>query len=531
MKTTDMGKWISGGLLLLLATMLVYMRVIDFEFINFDDYQYIVDNPNVNSGLSWNNFIWAFSSFYHANWHPLTWVSHMLDVELFGLNPGFHHLTNLVLHLCNTLLLLMLLKKMSIAFWPSIFIASLFALHPSHIESVAWVAERKDVLSTFFFFLSLILYVNYSLNKTGLNYLFVALVMVLGLLSKAMVITLPFVMLLMDCWPLRRLSNGEGPNYYTQLRPLIIEKIPLIILVLAIVIITYLAQQGDGATKALSALEWGDRLQHAFVSYAWYFGKAFLPLSLSVFYPHPGTWPVTFVMVSVTLVVTLSLLSIWWFKRFPFLFFGWFFFLGTMVPVIGLIPVGGQAIADRYTYIPYTGLFIILGLFLNELVRYKATLLKPVILLSSGILINMLFLTWTYLSYWKYDVRLFAHVLSTQDPGYSAVLERRERTASEKEVNPLLVEIYANIGISFKEIGLLDEAIIHLQEAKRINPNYFKPFYGLGHVYWQQKEFDLAYGEISHAISLYPQGRREFEKELRMIEAMKQATSKKNDNK
>ena len=367
------------SLLLILAIIIAYGQVKNFDFVGYDDQEYVTENIQVQKGLTVEGIIWAFTAFHSANWHPLTWLSHMLDCELYGLNPMGHHWTNLIIHMANTILLFLVLKLMTGAIWRSAFVAALFALHPLHVESVAWVSERKDVLSTFFGLLMIVAYYRHFKMSNLKNYLLVIIFFCLGLMAKPMIITFPFVLLLLDFWPLKRfqfenhcLSQCDGKTrcYFKGSSRLILEKIPLFIPVVISCVLTFLAQQSQGAVKALGALPLTNRVANAFVSYVSYTVKAVWPSNLAVFYPHPGnTIPAWQIIAAVLIIAVANFLSIHSLKKYPYIAVGLFWYLGTLIPVIGLVQVGEQAIADRYTYIPLIGVFIIIAWGVPDLLK------------------------------------------------------------------------------------------------------------------------------------------------------------------
>jgi protein O-mannosyl-transferase len=362
-------------------TAITFWPISRAEFVNFDDNFYVTQNPNVLGGLTGSNFAWAFKTAYFGNWHPITWLSHMLDMEMFGLNPGWHHLSSLLLHICNTCLLFWFLDRATGRSWPSAAVAALFAVHPLHVESVAWISERKDVLSTFFAFLSLLAYLTYVRRKSEIRnpksegnpklqirnsktyYILSLVFFALGLMSKAMIVTLPFLMLLLDYWPLKRLSNAEQSPLATEqfnfkvqgFISLVREKIPFFALTLFFTIISSRAL----ALTSKSHLESSEvnLISNAVVSYMLYFGKMFWPLNLAPFYPRPTTLAAVQVAASAAAIVMLSVVALFFARRRPYLFVGWFWFFGTLVPVIAL-PFGDHSMADRYTYLPLIGIFI-----------------------------------------------------------------------------------------------------------------------------------------------------------------------------
>lgn len=343
---------------LVAVTWAVFGQTLAHDFVNFDDHVYVYENPLVIRGLSAEGIIGAFTHTHARNWHPLTTLSHMLDCQLYGLNAGGHHLTNVILHTISVLLLFLVLKQMTGAFWQSAFVAGVFAIHPLHVESVAWIAERKDVLCAVFFMLTLAAYARYARAPSAPRYLLVALLFAFGLMSKPMLVTLPFVLLLLDYWPLGRLG-GQKSEVGSRLRRLITEKIMLFALSTLSCIATLFAQ-GPSAIDQLPFL-W--RLNNTFVSYVTYIWQMLWPARLAVFYPHPNDGlPLVEVTVGIGFLVGVSLLVIYLRRTKPYLVTGWFWYLGMLVPVIGLVQVGEQAHADRYTYLPQIGLYIMVTL-------------------------------------------------------------------------------------------------------------------------------------------------------------------------
>ena len=362
------------SLLLAAITLAVFSPVVHHQFVSFDDPDYVTANTHVNGGLTCSDVAWAFCASHAGNWHPLTWLSHMADVQLYGLNPAGHHLTNLLLHAANTVLLFLLLRRLTGALWRSAFVAALFALHPLHVESVAWIAERKDVLSAFFGLLSLLAYAryaqgrsensapritHYTLRPPAISLLPSLLFFALGLMCKPMLVTLPFLLLLLDYWPLCRFEFKTQNSKLKTLLPLALEKWPFFFLSAVSCLVTVLVQQR--AMQPLTNLSISSRVGNALVAYTRYLGKTFWPAHLATPYPHPGHWPLPQVLLAAALLIGLTLGALSLYRKLPFVLTGWLWFLGTLVPVIGLVQVGEQSMADRYSYLPLIGLFIILA--------------------------------------------------------------------------------------------------------------------------------------------------------------------------
>jgi protein O-mannosyl-transferase len=448
-------------LCLILMSLAVFEGVRTHQFV-FDDLGFISRNAVVKDGLTWNGVTWAFTTRLMGIWHPLTWLSHMVDCQLFGVAPAGHHLMNLFFHIANTLLLFLLLLLCTKAEWPSFIVAALFAVHPLHVESVAWVAERKDVLSAFFWLLTMWAYVGY-VRQPGLSrYALVLICFSLGLMAKPMLVTLPLVLLLWDYWPLRRWAPPGGAALETgqpvgnlpypgvSLQRLIWEKIPLLILVVFFSLVTVYAQKAGAMVVSLADLPLGARISNALVAYVTYLGKTVVPMNLAVLYPHPGNaipgWQALGAGLGLAL---LSWLTIRRARRYPYLLVGWLWFLGTLVPVIGLVQVGAQAMADRYTYIPLIGLFIMAAWGMADLAaRWRCP--KFLLPLIAGVMI-VVFGTMArfQVGHWRDAVSLFQHTLSVTQ-------------------NNVLIQGALGEALYFR--GEVDQAVVHFQEAIRLNP-------------------------------------------------------------
>jgi Flp pilus assembly protein TadD len=480
-------------LLLVLVTCAVYWQAGGHQFVNFDDAMYLLENPHVRTGLTGEGIIWAFTSTYASNWHPLTWLSHMLDVQLFGLDPGPHHLVNVLFHAINTVLLFLLLLRMTGAYWQSAFVAALFALHPLHVESVAWVAERKDVLSAFFWMLTLLLYAWYVERPRRGRYLLTLCAFALGLMSKPMLVTLPAVLLLMDYWPLGRMQFGKaeqprhGPGSIDRTsfpRRLLWEKVPFIALSAASSVITMLAQHAGGAMASVNAVPFTFRAVNALWTYVLYIGKMFRPLDLAVIYPLPATLTVTQGLTAGLILAGTSFLAARSAKRHPYLLVGWLWYLVTLVPVIGLVQVGRQAMADRYTYIPLIGLFMMVAWGARAIAgdsRFRRTALASVAVM---ILAGLAALTGLQTRYWKDSLTLFSHAAEAVQDNYIA---------------------HEAAGRILAERGRFDEATHHYAEALRISPNDERSLVGMGNVLIKQGKIEEGISFTKKALTMKPE--------------------------
>lgn len=464
---------------LAVATLAVYGQVIGHQFIKLDDDLSIQNNPMVSGGLTLKGIAWAFTTFHDSNWHPLTWLSHQVDSQIFGLNAGGHLLVSALIHVANTLLVFLLLKRLTGASWRSAIVAALFALHPLHVESVAWAVERKDNLSTFFGLLSLLAYARYAEAPSWRRYALVALWLALGLMSKPMLVTWPFVLLLLDYWPLRRLAwepaDGMGP-FAKSWVPLIREKLPLICLVAGSMVMTYLAQSAGGTLPMVDP-PFSLRLSNALVSYAKYLLLTGWPTGLGVYYPFPPegvpAWQVAGAVVLLLSITAITIREAW--KR-PYLITGWLWFLGTLLPVIGLMRIGiGLAWADRYHYVPSIGLFVAIVFGLGELAvawrigRVTIAVFSAIVLLSFG------FVSGVQARFWRESVTLF------------------ERTLSVTSNNAL---IQNQLGVVLNQQGKRVEAFGHFSEALRIKPDYFHALANMALALSQQ-------GKAAEAIDFY----------------------------
>jgi tetratricopeptide (TPR) repeat protein len=542
---------------LVFSTLLIYFQAGRFEFVNFDTDKYVYENEIVKDGLTLKGTQWAFTTVFFGNWHPLTWLSHMLDVQLYGLHPGRHHLTSVLLHIVNTLLLFGVLRSMTGKLGPSGFVAALFALHPLHVESVAWVSERKDVMSTLFGLLALWSYTRYVLNPAISRYVPVLIFFILSLMAKPMMVTLPFLLLLLDYWPLRRLHFEKankiappakrGPGIWF----LIVEKLPLFILSAAASAVTYYAQSNWGSVVSLDAYAFSFRLANALTAYVSYIGKMIWPAKLAIIYPYGQIIPVWQIWLAGGLMIGLTLLSAICYKSRPWFPVGWLWYLGTLVPVIGLVQVGAQSMADRYTYVPYIGLFIIIAWGLFEfLKRWSHPNLRYAVIavVISGVLMG---LTWKQIGYWRDGVTLFKRALDITENNFiaennlgHALLMKGEFSQAAGhfkkclDINPRYIKAYLNLGLAFAQLdkpeqalqaytgalaekqdfaeaynfagitnvrrGNFEQAVFNFQQAVKINPAYTEAHNNLGNALFRLGKHDEALASFEQALTHNP---------------------------
>jgi Flp pilus assembly protein TadD len=518
-------------LFLVAVTLAVFWPVKNYDFIHYDDDLYILNNPWVQEGLTIESTKWAFTSTHTGNWYPLTWLSVMLDYELYGLNPGGYHWSNLLFHIANTLLLFLLFTRMTGAVWKSAFVATLFALHPLHVESVAWISERKDVLSIFFWILTMGFYVNYVKKPGIITYLPVLFAFCFGLMAKSMLVTLPFVLLLMDFWPLERFPRSQSTDsmvtgnhlqmqstvHDTSIRRLIYEKIPLLAFTIPVIIVTIIAQRQVGAMQTIESLSFDMRVANALVSYIWYISKMLIPSNLSVFYPHPGFLPMWKVILSGLFLVLISVAVLRWGRRYPYLPAGWLWYLGTLVPVIGLVHVGSQAMADRYSYIPLTGLFIMAAWGTADILkknRYRQAILGS---LALATIIGLITFTSQQLRYWQNGITLFRHNIATTAPHYTnhynlgvhlmekgnyeeAILEFRKAL----HLRPDIPTIHNNLGVCLYRKGEIPQALNEYNAALRLKPDHVNAHMNLAMLFYQQGNVESSMVHFREALRLQP---------------------------
>ena len=503
---------------LAVVTLAIYAQVIGHQFITLDDPTYIQENSMVNHGLTRAGLAWAFTTFHVANWHPLTWISHMIDCQLFGTNAGGHLLVNALIHAANTLLVFWFLLRTTHARWPSALVAALFALHPLHVESVAWASERKDTLSTFFGLLSLIAYVRYVEAPSSIRYVWTAITLALGLLAKPMLVTWPFVMLLLDYWPLGRWQSAKSKAQEKKLIKLILEKIPLFILVAASAVITLIAQSRGGAVRTLAHEPLALRLSNTLVSYAKYLLLTFWPNDLAVYYPlAPGGIPGWQIVGAAFLLIGITAFCFLQRKIRPYLIVGWLWFLGTLVPVIGLVQVGGQTMADRYFYIPSIGLFVALVFGLADLV--KSWRVAPSLCggISAAALLILATLTNVQIQRWHDSFTLFEHTLSVTPPNLRiehnlgvalGASNRFDEAATHFEkalqIDPNFYDGLVAMSVTRSHQGRMPEAIEYFQAAIRLQPDTPKAHVQLAHALWEQNRDQEALEEMRRALQSAP---------------------------
>ncbi len=565
--------WQGLGLLLALVTLAVWWPVVHCDFVSYDDPSYFTSNPHIQGGLTWANVVWAFTTEYSSNWHPLTWLSLMLDVDLFGTGPFGPHFTNLIFHTVNTVLLFLLLRRLTTANLRSALVAALFALHPLHVESVAWVAERKDVLCAFFGLLSLLAYARYVKGGNWQAtpaatpaaawyrspcYWGALALFALGLMSKPMLVTLPLVMWLLDYWPLGRIAewgmrsgelsgkaggrmkNAEGGGFSSQLpdaakrsgdgpgaskrgedgstlKPLLLEKIPFLVLSAVSCVVTIITQERWGSIASLANCTPPMRIENMLVSYVRYLGKAFWPVKLATPYPHPKFWPIPLVLVSLVLLLCLCVVVIRLRKRFPYAFTGWFWFVIMLIPVIGLVQVGSQAMADRYTYLPLIGIFIILSWGFADLQRARPMSgQKAAFLVAAGLAVCA-GRTRNQISFWQNDGSLFFHTIKMTGDNYVAyinlgdwfskngqgesALDCYHRASNLEPTDALVLYDLAN---GFARLGRWDEAMSHYRQALRAAPAQPDVLDNLGLVLAKTKHYAEAITNFQAALKLDP---------------------------
>jgi len=546
------------SLLLVVLTLALYNQANHFPFINYDDNHYISENPQVRGGITWATLRWAFTTFYYANWHPLTWISHALDCQLFRLNPAGHHLTSTLLHAVNVVLLFLLLVRSTRRTGPSLFVAALFAVHPLNVESVVWIAERKNVLSTMFFLLTLGAYGWYALKPGWKRYCAVAGLLACGLASKPMLVTAPFVLLLVDYWPLGRIERWSAPSCtlaikQTPLSKVLLEKLPLLFLAAASSVITVLAQRASGAVGSLPYPP-SARLENGIYSYAMYLRKIVWPADLTLFYPHSSHSLSVWQLGAATLLLIALSSVVLKLRSRGYLLTGWLWFLGTLIPVIGVIQVGSQAMADRYAYIPLIGIFVMIAWGAADWAEGKKFGLALRLVPAICVLVALSVLTNRQIGYWRDSLTVWTHALEVtkhnfvaEDNMGVALVERNRadegyaffvRAAQDEPNDPvarlnigtyldhhghpaeavaqyettlqlgaepeLLAATYANLGSAYMELNNAAKARASFEQALRLNPNLAGAWQGLGLLSQREGNLEDSIRCFAHAADLQP---------------------------
>jgi tetratricopeptide (TPR) repeat protein len=515
------------SLLLALGVFLIFGRTFGHGFVNFDDDSYFSANYHVKAGLTWKGTLWAFQTGYASNWHPLTWLSLMLDAQLFGTGPAGPHLTNVILHAANSVLLFLLLRRLTGALWPCALVAAIFAIHPLRAESVAWISERKDVLSGFFFMLTLLMYVRYveqsrvQNSKFKVAYGLALLCFALGLMSKPMLVTVPFVLLLLDYWPLNRFgpSASNTRPIREQIFGLVLEKLPFLVLSLVSCVVTVLAQKQ--AIKSVEVLPPALRLDNALVAYVTYLAQTLWPKNLAVYYPYFNI-PVWQTAAAGALLVFITLSVFLTARRSPYFLTGWLWYLGMLVPVIGLVQVGGQAHADRYTYLPQIGFLLAIVWVVRDLTAAWRWRRPIMIVVSTGLIAALTASAWQQTSFWRNDESLWTHTIACTSGNYTAhdnlgyVLAAQGRTAEAiehyqkaLEINANCAETHNNLGTAFLNLGQLDKALGYYQQALALEPGFAEAHNNLGILLTRRGKTTEAIEHYRKAIELNP-NRAEF---------------------
>ena len=540
-RTSPSGSWLATTLIgigIVLSTLTVYAQLREFSFVNFDDDVHVYENPQVNSGLTWDNAKWAFGIHGPSQWHPLSWLSHQLDVELFGLEPGGHHLTNLLFHTASAVLLFLTLKYATRELWPSAFVAIIFAVHPLNVESVAWISERRNVLSMFFGILTVLAYSWYVRNGGKARYALVVIVFALGLMAKPLLVTLPFVLFLLDYWPLRRiafvtdtcadatatLSTRNSPCCEPGWRFLVLEKLPLLVLAVISSVLTVWCQQDVGTVASTEQLPMAIRLTNMLSVYGIYAGKVLWPVDLAVFYPHPGIWqphPFSYMAVSAVIgtifMIVVTAWSVVKLRKHPYLAVGWFWYLGTLVPMVGVVQVGRQQMADRYMYLPLIGLLMAMVWFVRAIMPARRQGRRFLWSVALSAIPACMAISWQQTSYWRDSVTLFRRTTAVTERnswGHNnlglALHEEGQSIAALKEfgvalrIDPDYALARYNLGVVWQDLGRSDRSVPHFQHAVQLNPAYVDAHLRLGAAFAQSNRLEDAIRHFDQAVQLAP---------------------------
>ncbi|MGA2749889.1 MAG: tetratricopeptide repeat protein [Verrucomicrobiota bacterium] len=508
------------GVVLAVATFFLYFPATRFEFVAYDDDLYVFNNPQVRSGLSWSSLKWALTSTSAANWHPLTWISHIVDYSLFGASAGGHHLTSVVLHSLNTLLLFLVLTRLTASPWPALVVAAFFGWHPLRVESVAWVSERKDVLSALFWMLSLGAYARYAeelkVHRANFKMYYAGALMffALGMMSKPMVVTLPFVLLLLDYWPLQRCAAAATPRAW---RPLLLEKAPFFALAAAACVVTVFAQHSGGAIKTLNQVPFATRVWEVPLAYGTYICKTLWPARLCAFYPLPVKPPAGTALCALAALAAITLMAWLWRRSCPWLPVGWFWFLGTLVPVIGLIKAGDQAIADRFTYVPSIGLLIMVVWSAHHWLAARPPARLWAGALAAACLLGCVLVTQKQLATWRDSISFYSQILSVNkncvmaQNGLGWALSQAGRSGEAIDhfrealrLDPNLVRARLNLGIELANAGDSAEALAQFTEGLKLDPRNEQLLNNAGVALAQQGKTELALVQFQRAIAADP---------------------------
>lgn len=476
---------------LVVMVLLIFTQTYSHEFVNFDDNTYITANPHIQKGFTLDSLTWAATTGHEGNWHPLTWLSHMLDYDLYGQAPMGHHLTNVFLHAVNTILLFLLLTKLTGATCRSFFVAALFAVHPLHVESVAWAAERKDVLCAFFWLIAMLLYVRYVERPNPVRYLALSAVFVLGLMCKSIIVALPLTLLVIDYWPLLRGANAAGrsvlppqDNTPGRFSGHLLDKVPLLLLATVSAVLTFRMQAQAGSLNPVDLHNFLLNCGNAALSYVNYMAKMVWPVKLAVFYPFVAeTVTVTKVLLATALLATVTVLALLWRRRYPYLLAGWLWYLLTLLPVIGILRIGRHALADRYTYMPLVGLFIVVVWGLADLFTALGLQKKTIAVFAGAIIAALMFTAFRQVGYWQNSYTLFRH-------------------AADVTVNNCITQ--NNLGEALFSKGQYDEAYPHIVEAIRIKPDFEVAFNNLGIINFKKGRVADAEGAFLTSLRLKP---------------------------
>jgi Flp pilus assembly protein TadD len=503
---------------LALLTVIAFWPITGAEFISFDDPDYVTDNPMVQRGLTVEGLAWAFTTGHSGNWHPLTWLSHMLDWQIYGPKAAGHHTTNLLFHLANSIILFIALQRMTRATWRSAVVAALFAVHPLHLESVAWVSERKDVLSTFFGLISLLSYIRHVQSgvaeATRRDYWFALVSFGCALLGKPMLVTLPFVFLLLDFWPLQRITLQQSDR--RKAAGLVIEKAPFFAVSFISCAITFAVQRAGGAVRSVEEFSFWHRLGNTLISYATYLRKMVWPDDLAIFYPHSATLSAGPILVSFLIILGISVIAVLPLRSRPYMLIGWCWFLGTLVPVIGLVQVGEQALADRYSYIPLVGIFIAMTWWIGDLLARQNRLIKAIPAIVA--LAACALLTWRQSHVWQNNQTLFTHALAVTEKNYIAhnhlatdfirknqILEAREHLVRAVEYRPTFADALVNLGTIIAEEGNLAEAESLFSKAVTFAPQFEEAHYNLANLLKAEGQFTRAIQHYEEVLRSNPE--------------------------